>query len=309
MGYKINKIIIQNFKVFNIDTENNRHYDKTVSKDLQILTGQNGYGKSSIYDAIELVLTGNINRLYDVSGRAVSFNDNLIANNKDNDLVVGLELFNSSSGKYLSILKHIPKNKIKSDKESRLCKWFDTYISEEEFCKENLINKNNKVNDKLVNLEISKHLEIEPEYFYINYIQQQDPINFLKRKEEDRKEIIDKLLQIDNIKDETYSKIEIKISQYGIKYEELKNEVISKKQNIIKEINNKIAEKPTYIQLFKNKSIDWDLEKEKIENSKYKDELNNIRKFIQNYNDYIKVIKVEKLDKYRLNTATIFHQL
>lgn len=305
MGYKINKIIIQNFKVFNIDIENNSYYDKTMSRDLQILTGQNGYGKSSIYDAIELVLTGRINRLYDVSGRAVSFNDNLIANNKEKDLLVGLELCNSDNGKYLSILKHIPRNKIKPEKESRLDKWFDTYISEEEFCKENLINKNNKVNNKCVSLEISKHLEIEPEYFYINYIQQQDPINFLKRKEEDRKEIIEKLLQTNNIKGETYSKIEEKINQYEAKYEELKNEVISKKQNIIKEINNTIEEKPKYIHLFKNKSIDWDLEKEKIGHNKYKDELNNIRKFIQNYKDYMKVIQVEKLNKYKSNTAIV----
>lgn len=182
MGYKINKIIIQNFKVFNKDTKKNSFYNKDVSRNLQILTGQNGYGKSSIYDAIELVLTGRIERLQSVSGKTKNFKDNLIANNTENDSIIALELYNKQENKYFSIMKRIPKSKIKGDKEVNIHKWFETYISTEKFSYENLINTENKKSNEELNKILKTILKIEPEYFYINYIQQQDPIHFLKKK-------------------------------------------------------------------------------------------------------------------------------
>ena len=57
---KIKKIKIQNFKDFkniNLDFE---------SSDLIVFDGPNGFGKTSIYDAIELLFTGKIRRFDDL---------------------------------------------------------------------------------------------------------------------------------------------------------------------------------------------------------------------------------------------------
>ena len=56
MNYKIKDLIIENFKA--IDS----WYIDLTNKDLTILDGPNGFGKTSIFDAIELALTGQIRR-------------------------------------------------------------------------------------------------------------------------------------------------------------------------------------------------------------------------------------------------------
>jgi len=56
MSLKINKLYIKNFKVFK---ELTISFD---SNDLIVFDGPNGFGKTSLYDAIELLLTGQIRR-------------------------------------------------------------------------------------------------------------------------------------------------------------------------------------------------------------------------------------------------------
>lgn len=298
MAYKINKIIIQNFKVFDTDSKIKKPYEQHISKNLQILTGQNGYGKSSIFDAIELVLTGDIKRLYHVSGRTNTFKDNLITNNMDNNVIVGLELYDSKKDKFLSILKYIRKGDIKKEKEINLSEWFETYISEDKFILENLLNKYKPIEKHKIEQTIKMYLGINPKYFYINYIQQQDPISFLKQKEEDRKDVIDELLQIENLKIEKYNQIEKKIKLYQNKYDEIKSQVISEKTSIKTDIDNSLPQKPEYKRLIQNKNIDWDLCKDKIDNNTYEEEINNIKNLLKYFDDYEKLTIKDKLNKY-----------
>lgn len=306
MGYKINKIIIQNFKVFNKDTEKNSFYNKEVSQNLQILTGQNGYGKSSIYDAIELVLTGRIERLQSVSGKTKNFKDNLIANNTENDSIIALELYNKQENKYFSIMKRIPKSKIKGDKEVNIHKWFETYISTEKFSYENLINTENKKSNEELNKILKTILKIEPEYFYINYIQQQDPIHFLKKKEEERKSVIDELLQIDDLKNQNYRDIIEKIELYNQSYLNLKNDIIAKINKLSDEVKVEVSSKPKYIKLFNYlDNIEWDLCKEKINNKGYEEDLQDIELLVENYDTYKKLEDRSTLIKYKNNISII----
>lgn len=306
MGYKINKIIIQNFKVFNKDTKKNSFYNKDVSRNLQILTGQNGYGKSSIYDAIELVLTGRIERLQSVSGKTKNFKDNLIANNTENDSIIALELYNKQENKYFSIMKRIPKSKIKGDKEVNIHKWFETYISTEKFSYENLINTENKKSNEELNKILKTILKIEPEYFYINYIQQQDPIHFLKKKEEERKSVIDELLQIDDLKNQNYRDIIAKIELYNQSYLNLKNDIIAKINKLSDEVKVEVSSKPKYIKLFNYlDNIEWDLCKEKINNKGYEEDLQDIELLVENYDTYKKLEDRSTLIKYKNNISII----
>ena len=60
MGYIISRIIIQNFKYVSMEKPLEVELGK---KNLIVLSGQNGYGKTTLFDAIELVLTGECKRL------------------------------------------------------------------------------------------------------------------------------------------------------------------------------------------------------------------------------------------------------
>lgn len=301
MGYKINKIILQNFKVFDEDKNTNQAYEKNITQELQILTGQNGYGKSSIYDAIELVLTGNIERIKKVSGNTRTFKDNLLTNNNTKDLIVGLELYNCKENKYLSILKHITKENIKGEKETNIDKWFDTYIYKKQFKLDDILNENNKLETENSIKVIEEHLKINPEYYYINYIQQQEPINFLKTSEEKRKEVVDTLLNIDKIKKEKkYDLILSKNEAYKKEYDKVKDEIKKKILERDRSIKEELKEKPNYNRLFTwSNDIEWDEELQRINNKLYEEDLDIIKKLVENHQVYENILNKYKLLKFK----------
>ncbi|WP_413368927.1 AAA family ATPase, partial [Pseudomonas phoenicis] len=61
----LNKITLKNFKVFGDEPYTINFEDNN----LVLLDGPNGYGKTSVFDAIELGLTGNITRLISLDNR------------------------------------------------------------------------------------------------------------------------------------------------------------------------------------------------------------------------------------------------
>lgn len=92
MNWKISRIEISSFKAF-------KHIILNVDgKSLLTLDGPNGFGKTSIFDAIELLLTGRIariERLFDklIPGQQVIYEDNLYWNTRslDSDLCIKIE--------------------------------------------------------------------------------------------------------------------------------------------------------------------------------------------------------------------------
>lgn len=103
MKWKISKLDIKAFKAFE-----NSYFDFETSC-LVTLDGPNGYGKTTIFDALELLLTGNIERvrrLYvSIMGKKKSnFKDNLYWNaNSGGDLSITAEFTNEESGGKLII--------------------------------------------------------------------------------------------------------------------------------------------------------------------------------------------------------------
>lgn len=92
MNWKISKIEASSFKAF-------KHIQlDLVESSLLTLDGPNGYGKTSIFDAIELLLTGQINRiknLFDTlfTKKRRDYADNLFWNSRsgNNDLCIKIE--------------------------------------------------------------------------------------------------------------------------------------------------------------------------------------------------------------------------
>ena len=118
-NWKISRLRICNFKPF---------------EDLQIdfkgaslitLDGPNGFGKTSIFDAIELLLTGGVQRLIDLSKaiavdqRRRQFDENLVWNvNKRGPIVLKVELQNKADGRYLYLARRAEVSELKNPRRN-----------------------------------------------------------------------------------------------------------------------------------------------------------------------------------------------
>lgn len=90
----LSKVTLKNFKVYGgepytINFEDNR---------LVLLDGPNGYGKTSVFDAIELALTGTIRRLLVLESRQ-NPSDIVVAHNGDNNVVIVIEFLSEDGNK------------------------------------------------------------------------------------------------------------------------------------------------------------------------------------------------------------------
>ena len=107
MNWQISKIEVSSFKAFK-----QIHLDFSDSS-LLTLDGPNGFGKTSIFDAIELLLTGGIKRIRQLfttlmMGNRTNYDDNLLWNNRSGkkDLVIKIEFI--SGARKLVLARHTP---------------------------------------------------------------------------------------------------------------------------------------------------------------------------------------------------------
>ncbi|MBN1068136.1 hypothetical protein DVW02_09110 [Clostridium botulinum] len=313
---KIKKVFIKNFKGIK---------DKKIidfSNQTSLIIGPNGFGKTTIFDILELCLTGEINRTFekanvtnDTSNYKKPFYQNMIGK----DVVVKVWLENKYEEKIenLIIVKYLSKdNDGKCDGKGRRNKPCDfnllsTYkelpedFDKDEFIpmEENRIDNNDI--DKFFDFNVSK-FKIENIYKLFNYLQQEDTTYFLKKSENDRKDSLGFLFQT--------SQQEINLEVISKTHSNLNaiKEKLKKKIEAIK--NSELLCKIEYNKLFPDKNYEFDkidvFEKSDLdmcENYKesYFKELNKLSEFINRFSpdEYLKKRKVEELkDKIEKNT-------
>ncbi|MDU1911753.1 AAA family ATPase [Fusobacterium sp.] len=189
MNYKINKIILNNFKFI---SQNEKKEIKFNNKDLIILGGPNGFGKTTIFNGIELVLSGKISGIKGITKGNRYLNNHVCLNNSTKEGIIGIELKNSE--KKLSIICKILKNNRNQEQ--------DLFI--ERFYRVGELKKEDLENLELLELkriekisEISELKNFKEDYFNIfHYISQKEYAYYLEKNEEERKEIITQLIGI-----------------------------------------------------------------------------------------------------------------
>jgi len=143
MNWQISKIEVSSFKAF-------KHiYLDLGESSLLTLDGPNGYGKTSIFDAIELLLTGQINRIQNLFDTLLTkhkkdYADNLFWNNRsgENDLCIKIEFIGDDERK-LTLARHCPAMTFKKLTNNRADKYehFKLYelpeFNSSEFAKSN----------------------------------------------------------------------------------------------------------------------------------------------------------------------------
>lgn len=296
-AYKISRLYLENYKLFSKKELVFTEYT------LSLFDGPNGYGKTSIFDAIEFLITGKIKRIAENPSilKNEAYETVFIAGNPKKDVKLKME-FISEDNVPLTIAKVIPAvKKIKKGKKNNPTKLEEiakTYILPSYDSSEYTIE------NECQQLEITKKLgdDVVDFFHLFYYIKQEDRLDFLKRNEKDRMMGINKLFNMEKEKLELEKAI--KASRYINKvYSDLEILIGNRKNEIEqlkKTLSDSNAENITFKRLleWKQKPELWDEEViaisdlEKINEmiSKVKD----IKVFVENYKNF----KAEQKNKW-----------
>ncbi|OZU88230.1 hypothetical protein CIL03_11285 [Virgibacillus indicus] len=258
---RIKKIYLNNFKGIN--------KKKIISFDNQasLLIGPNGFGKTTIFDVLELCLTGEIHRTIEKAGVTNHRRDYIkpfFQNQEDKDVIVKVWLakYIDNREKEFIITKHLPKDHDgrKAGDNGRRNKPFDfKFLNTYREIVENFYDDDfNAETAELINQgDIDEFFglgtdgfEIKHIYNLFNYLQQEETTFFLKKSENERRSSLGFLFQTSNQEKEQQNISKI--------YSRLKD-INTKLENKIKEIQNieklNIVE---YEQLFPESDFDFD---------------------------------------------------
>lgn len=199
---KIKKILLYNFKNFRHETIID------FCEDITFLVGPNGFGKTTIFDAIELGLTGKLSRINKVTGENIAYNKPFFQNEVGFPVVIKLWL-EKEQGNQLVIVRRLENDSTNGKKVFAPIKSISQFklFRQDEVDDTNFIEiDNTKLLDFTQNLideflGVEGKYEIEKIFNLFNYIQQEETTFFLKQTEQDRSDSLSFLLKTDEIEE------------------------------------------------------------------------------------------------------------
>lgn len=262
MGLKIKRLYIKNFKVFeeiDIDFENSK---------LTVLDGPNGFGKTTIYDAIELLFTGTIRRYESLNNLILDKREKLgeipfYCNNpigKDIEIkaeVECCELNNKSQVKiFIRRVENVDKLEISDNKiDFSIFKFYtaESYKSESSEYEEP---EDSNFLEKILGESYKENFE------FLNYVEQEESCYLLKHKDKERKNSIQHLF---NTKE--FEKNIKKIDDIKKRGTSLKNQLVAKQKQLESEISkiksrivDELEGESKYKKLISINEFPWDKE-------------------------------------------------
>lgn len=284
---KIKKILIKNFK----NIKETRIID--FQENITLFVGPNGFGKTTIFDAIELSLTGKIRRIEesDYSDGRSSFSTPYFQNNPEEDTFIELTLTNDEgsslivSSLYKSSMnaegRNVPKFSFSKFKRTVRFEPGTSFQPLGDF---------DGLSERDIQKAISEFLGYESEDYSLgdtfdlfHYIQQDETAYYLKQNEKDRKEQLNFLLNIGNYVDRKS------------RLDKLRRTLLSS-QNYLENKKNKLKNLPiknktpyTKLSLRADTDFDFDFNNESID---FDDELSN-----ESLNIYLS--EIDKLQVFR----------
>ena len=210
------------------------------SDGITFLVGPNGYGKTTIFDAIELGLTGNLSRINKVTGENIVYNKPFFQNEVGYPVIIKLWL-EKMNGEQLVIVRRLVNNStdcknifapLKSTSQFKL-------FRQVEVSEENFTDIDNFSTEKLNQSSIDEFLgingkhEIDKIFNLFNYIQQEETTFFLKQTEQERGDSLSFLVKTDKVEEEikdinaVANKISRRINDLDSKLKNLKQQELS----------------------------------------------------------------------------------
>jgi DNA repair protein SbcC/Rad50 len=292
--YVIKRLYIKNFKSIDETTL------ELGGANLNVLDGPNGFGKTTIYDAIQLILTGKIRRI--VSNKIVTtnrgFNDYLLSKNQSEPTIIKIEFENRNlpDDQFVLARSLTPSELTNVQRRPGDFTQFKLYKLKnfEQMSLEESITE-----DQLNNLFGIK--DMGDTYNLYHYIEQEENCFLFKQNEKDRMGAISKLFNIET---------EMNHKQY---LEKVKNKLISSKTKLIGKIskheNELNDDTKSNIEVHAYKplidpdnvlDVPWDKEVIKPLDSKLKEEyykeLDEINYLLSNFKEFKNQLKNEELD-------------
>lgn len=292
-----NKFIVARMYLYNFKSieEASIQFD---GQNLNVLDGPNGFGKTTIYDAIQLLLTGYVRRVKDnkIVSSQKGFNDHLLSKNQNIHTEIVIEFINRDNGNSLVLQRFLPapSSLLASQKRPHEFSQYKLYKLESYRDTSNKIELTDEELNELFGMD-----DMADRFNLYQYIEQEESTYLFKTNEEQRMNLLSKLF---NIEDEISQKVFFeKVKNKLLAHRRLVNqEVEDLNRNLKKDSYEGIADKAkiTYKPLINSSTIlntpwdkssihplDFDLRK------KYMEELNILNLLIRNKEDFKAEIK------------------
>lgn len=319
---KVKKISLENFKGIKPKTVFNFYDGKNP---VNILSGPNGFGKTTLFDVIEICLTGEFKRveIFDhVQKKTNHKNKPFFQNTDGEDVTLKLWIHDSLTGTDHIIIKHYDDDKsptrithgrdfIPADAGNIFSTYLTTdskYFMGDDFSALSSVQQT-EINS-LIYGEIST-VDLASIYYLFNYIQQEDSIYFLRKNEDDKGASLGFLFNIEKEEDEKQ------------KLQELRNS-LTRQQNLIDQELIQIKESLPSIQrgdyqiIFPEKDYNFDKESpfNQLNTAKeqlltFQDILRSLTNLKSNFSpdEYEKSVKYKKLNEEILSKQQILNAI
>lgn len=195
MSIEIKKIYLENYKLFTIK-------EIDFSNCLCVFDGPNGYGKTSIFDAIEFLITGTISRIQEseVVAANISYSKNCLANDPEKDIRIKAEFKDNLTDKSIVIALCIPasvgsgkQNNPKSIETQTQSHILPVYDIPTEFWKDNIVSPE-IISSKRKEFFGTQNINL---FKMLHYIHQEDRLAYFKKSESERGKTITELFGIE----------------------------------------------------------------------------------------------------------------
>ena len=286
---KIRKILLYNFKNFRNETVID------FSDGITFLVGPNGYGKTTIFDAIELGLTGNLSRINKVTAENIVYNKPFFQNEIGQPVIIKLWL-EKMNGEQLVIVRKLVNSSTDSSNlfaplksASQFMLFRQVEVSETNFSSIDHTSLEEITQGSIdAFLGINGKYEIEKIFNLFNYIQQEETTFFLKQTEQERGDSLSFLVKTD--------KVEKKIKDINTVTNVI-NRKISDLEGKLKHLKQQELSDVPYHRLFNHKEFVFDCETPfSIANL---DKLLIYQNTLQNIIDFKKNFSIEEYNRKR----------
>jgi exonuclease SbcC len=321
---KVKKVYIENFK--GIDAIVKLNLSEKDDFTTSVLAGPNGFGKTTIFDVLEICLTGQINRISNVF-------DGIQKNNRDRnkpfyqntigkDVILKTVIENEEINKEYVIIKHFDDDesnkkvlKARLNIPSDSSNFFSTYLTDDlsYFESNNFSNLTGVVQseiDKLFYDDLTNN-KLTSTYYLFNYLQQEDNLFFLRKDEDNKGHSLSFLFNIVN-EEEKKSSLSQLLKHFDEEHKKIKQNISAIKGTISS------TDSIPYSRLFDEKEFEFDKEhpfkeiKEKKEKlNLYNEELKSLKEFRSNFNpnEYEKYVHYNQISKNVINNRELLESL
>ncbi|MBU0613898.1 ATP-binding protein, partial [Patescibacteria group bacterium] len=296
MAIRIKRIQIKNFKLFD---ELSVEFD---NPDLVVFDGPNGFGKTSFYDAIELLFTGRIRRYEELISKAVDKRQSVTGSpflndqSGSGDLIIKCEF--EVDGKNVCLMRQGKREELEaatSLNNFNLQLYTSNNFDSEDF---SMIEDENVYLSSLLGVSHKENFE------FLNYIEQEENIYLLKNKDKNRKDAIAHLFNTANFEERIG-----KLTGVSKKLIELcgkeANASLSAQRKKLDDYRGKYAgdlDRIPFTRLITWKDIPWDQEELEFPDEKYVEwlgkegELAELELFLHNIAEFRNDRENQKLD-------------